>query len=43
MIAFALCSLTAGMALIVYASRLAASFSVGYDGVSRSSTQSPPP
>lgn len=30
-IAFALCSLTAGMALIVYASRLG-SFSVGYDG-----------
>ena len=30
-IAFALCSFTAGMALIVYASRLG-SFSVGYDG-----------
>jgi D-xylose transport system permease protein len=33
-IAFALCSLTAGMALIVYASRLG-SFSVGYDGGSQ--------
>jgi D-xylose transport system permease protein len=33
-IAFALCSLTAGVALIVYASRLG-SFSVGYDGGSQ--------
>jgi D-xylose transport system permease protein len=33
-IAFALCSLTAGMSLIVYASRLG-SFSVGYDGGSQ--------
>ena len=33
-IAFALCSFTAGMALIVYASRLG-SFSVGYDGGSQ--------
>jgi D-xylose transport system permease protein len=33
-IAFALCSLTAGIALIVYASRLG-SFSVGYDGGSQ--------